>query len=53
MAKTMNGVAFLFESGLLNVFYEPAPSGTVTDELITVAVKDKLLVRIPSPKPEF
>jgi hypothetical protein len=53
VAKTMDGVALPFESGLLNVFYEPAPSGTVTDGLIAVAVKDKLLVLIPSPKPEF
>jgi len=53
VAETMHGVAFLFETGLLNIFYEPAPSGTVTDGLIVPAVKDKLLVLIPFPKPAF
>ena len=53
MAKTMHGVALLFESGLLDIFYEPAPSGAVTEGLIALAVKEKLLVQVPSAKPEF
>ncbi len=34
VAKAMHGVALLFESGLLDIFYEAAPSGTVTEALI-------------------
>ena len=53
VAKAMHGVALLFKSCLLDIFYEPAPSGTVTDGLIAPAMKDKHLVRVPSAKPEF
>jgi len=53
VTKTMHRVALLFESCLLNVSYEPAPSGTVTDGLIALAIKDKLFILIPLAKPPF
>ena len=53
VTKTMHRLALRFKSGLLDIFYEPAPSGTVADGFVAPPVKDKLLVLIPSAKPEF
>jgi len=53
MAKTMNRVTLLLKPCLLEVFHEKAPAATVTEVSITPAVKDELLVLIPSLKPEF
>ena len=53
MAKTMDRVALLIEPCLLEVFYEKAPATTVTEVPIALAVKDELLVLVPSPQPEF
>ena len=53
VAKTMHRVALLIEPCLLEIFHEAAPAGTVTEAPIALAVKDELLVLVPSPKPEF
>jgi len=53
VAKTMYRVALLIESYLLEVFYEKASAGTVTEMPIAPTVKDELLVLVPSLKPEL
>jgi hypothetical protein len=53
VAKTMDRVAFLIEPCLLEVFHEEVSAGTVTKVPMAQAVKDELLVLVPSPKPEF
>jgi hypothetical protein len=51
VAKTMDGVALLIEPCLLEIVYKQAPAGTVTEMPMALAVKDELLVLVPSPKP--
>ena len=53
VTQTMDRVALLIEPCFLEVFYEKASAGTVTEVPIALTVKDKLLVLVPSPKPEF
>ena len=53
MAKTMDRVALLIEPCVVEVFYEKTSAGTVTEVPIALAVKDELLVLVPSSKPEF
>jgi hypothetical protein len=53
VTKTMDRVALLIEPCLLEVFYEKASAGTVTEVPMALAVKDELLVLVPSPEPEF
>jgi hypothetical protein len=53
VAKTMDRVALLIESCLLEIVYEKAPAGTVTEVPIAPAVKDELLALVSSPQLEF
>ena len=49
----MHRVALLIEPCLLEIFHEAAAAGTVTEAPIALAVKDELLLVVPSPKLEF
>ena len=53
MTKTMHRVVLLIKPCFLEVFYKKAPAATVTEVPIALAVKDELLVLVPSPEPEF
>jgi hypothetical protein len=53
MAKTMDRMALLIESCLLEVFHKKASARTVTELPMAPAVKDELLGLVPAPEPEF
>jgi hypothetical protein len=53
MAQTMYRVTLLLKPCLLEIVHEVATASTVTEALVAVAVKDKLLVLVSSPKPKF
>jgi hypothetical protein len=49
----MDRVALLIEPCLLEIAYEEAPAGAVTEVPMTPAVKDELLTLVPSSQLEF
>jgi hypothetical protein len=53
MAKAMHRVGLLIEPCLFEVFHEKAPAGAGAEVPLALAIKDELLVPVPSPKPEF
>jgi hypothetical protein len=53
VAKTMDRAALLIQSCPFEVFCEKVSAGAVAEMSIALAIKDELLVLVPSPQPEF